>query len=162
MPSESINGVIQKINGLRSRFVGEVMDAINSEGELDGYHTVWKQFEDVAVETIRKILEEELHGCKITVQKSKSVYPDVKLEVGGGVFAIDVKSNESQKNPWFDMARLDTIIPKRIEKFDEEWEFVIKYDSKEKKLLRTYFNLFREVAGKTEDGVKYVHLTTAS
>ena len=155
MPSESVNKAILKISGLSSRIISEVSAAINSGGELENYQTVWKQFEDVAVRTIIKILKEEFPECRITVQKSKSTYPDIKLETEGGVFAIDIKSNESQKNPWFDMARLDTIIPKRIEKYDEEWEFVIKYDSREKKFLRAYFNLFREVAGKAGAGVKY-------
>jgi hypothetical protein len=50
-----------------------------------------------------------------------------------------------QKNPWFDMARLDTIIVERINKYDEEWELVIKYDSETKKFLKAYFNLFRDV-----------------
>jgi hypothetical protein len=55
------------------------------------------------------------------------------------------------------MARLDTIIEERIQKYTEEWEVVIKYDSETKKLLNVYFNLFREVAGKRYecDGVKY-------
>lgn len=64
---------------------------------------------------------------------------------------------KAKKNPWFDMARLDTVEKKRINPYDEEWELVIKYDSETKKFLKAYFNLFREIVGKRNDcnGVKY-------
>ena len=150
---------IQKINDLEPILVSEVTRAINyklRECKLDDYMIVWKQFQNIAVQTITTILENNFVGCKIILPKTKSVYPDIKLEVDGSIFAFDIKSNESQKEPWFDMARLDTLIAGRLNKH-EEWELVIKYDSKTKKLIQIYFGLFREIVGRRNDcnGVKY-------
>lgn len=161
MPDNEITDVINKINTLGPTIVKNVTTAINKEiedvGDLDHYDIVWKQLQTIAIKQIKLILQDNFAGCKIPTLKSKSTYPDIKMEYQGGVFAIDIKSNECQKNPWFDMARLDTIIIERIESFDEEWELVLKYDSQTKRFLKAYFNLFREVVGIREEcnGVKY-------
>ena len=155
------NEVIDKINSLGDLFVDRVTKAVNSKlgvvGELDSYEIVWKQLQDIAALEIQRVLEENFKGCKVTIARSKSTYPDVKVEIEGKTFAIDVKSNESQKDPWFDMARLDTIFAEKIEKYDEEWGLVIKYDSETKKFLKAYFTLFREAVGIRGEcnGVKY-------
>ena len=53
-------------------------------------------------------------------------------------------------------ARLDTILAKRIYKFDEEYDIIIKYDKKSKKVINVYFELLRDTVGKTKDGgIKY-------
>lgn len=161
MPNDDIANVINKINTLGPVIVKNVTRAINKKiedsGDLDDYEIVWKQLQTIAVEQITLILQDNFAGCNIPTLKSKSTYPDIKMEYDGGVFAIDIKSNECQKNPWFDMARLDTIIKERIESYEEEWELVIKYDSETKRFLKAYFNLFREVVGIREEcmGVKY-------
>jgi len=151
-----LNKTIGKVNFLDPKFVEAVKNAFENI-ELDEYEIGWKKLQVIAVETIKKIIKSELKDIIITIPKSKSTYPDIKFENEDGVFAIDIKSNESQKDPWFDMARLDTIIEERIQKYTEEWEVVIKYNSETKKLLNVYFNLFREVVGKRHecDGVKY-------
>jgi hypothetical protein len=161
MSDNDITHVINKINMLGPTIVKNVTTAINKEiedvGDLDHYDIVWKQLQTIAIKQIKLILQNNFAGCKIPTLKSKSTYPDIKMEYQGGVFAIDMKSNECQKNPWFDMTRLDTIMIERRESFDEEWELVIKYDSQTKRFLKAYFNLFREVVGIREEcnGVKY-------
>ena len=161
MVSKSADSTIKKLNDLGPKFVKEVTKAINARladsDEFKNYEVVWKHLQSIAVETINPILKDELPGCKITVPKSKSTYPDIKLQVQGNTFAIDIKSNEIKKNPWFDMARIDTVVEKRLEKYDEEWELIIKYDIESEKFLKAFFNLFREIVGKREDckGVKY-------
>ena len=103
------------------------------------------------------MLKAEIPDANITLPKSKSVYPDIKLEINGCFYAIDIKVNESSKNPWFDMARLDTVVEKRLSKYEEEWELVIKYDSDTKAFIKAYFLLFRQAVGFNKDcnGVKY-------
>jgi hypothetical protein len=65
--------------------------------------------------------------------------------------------NENSKDPWFDMARIDTMMEDRIEKYVEEWEFVIRFDSSNGKFIKAYFSLFREVVGIRAEcsGIKY-------
>lgn len=149
--------IIKKINDLSAQIILEVDKELKQQSELDDYEIVWKQFQDIAAGIVQKILEKDFPGCKITIPKSKSTYPDIKMEYSGHTFAIDIKSNESQKEPWYDIARLDTIIESRINKFDEEWELVIKYDSETKEYLNVYFELLRETVGYNKDckGVKY-------
>ncbi|MBD3351143.1 MAG: hypothetical protein GF364_06630 [Candidatus Lokiarchaeota archaeon] len=151
-----MNNTILKINSLKSKFEEKITCAF-SKIELDNYQIAWKNTQDITTKEVKRILENEFDSIDITIPKSKSTYPDIKIENEDGIFAIDIKSNESQKNPWFDMARLDTIFQERINKYDEEWEIVIKYDSETKKFLDVYFLLFREVVGIRDEcnGVKY-------
>lgn len=151
-----MNKTIVRINNLKFKFVENISSAFNKI-ELDNYQIAWKNLQDIAAKEVKKILLNEFNIIDITIPKSKSTYPDIKIENEDGIFAIDIKSNESQKNPWFDMARLDTILEERIKKYVEEWEIVIKYDSETKEFIKAYFLLFREVVGIRDEckGVKY-------
>lgn len=117
----------------------------------------WKKMQDVAVAEIINVLSKHLPDSKHSSPIAKSTYPDIKIINDEGQFAIDIKVNENSKDPWFDMARLDTMMADRIEKYVEEWEFVIRFDSSNGKFIKAYFNLFREVVGiRTEcNGIKY-------
>ena len=55
------------------------------------------------------------------------------------------------------MGRLDTFVATRLDRYIEEWELVIKYDSVGKKFIEAYFLLFREAVGIREEcnGIKY-------
>lgn len=152
--------IIEKINSLGPIIVSKVTKAINErtkEAGLDHYEIVWRQLQQIATDEIKELLEKTFPGCVIVIPKSKSTYPDIKLIHEGHAYAIDIKSNEAQKNPWFDMARLDTIHEKRLDVYREEWELIIMYDSETKKFLKTYFMLFREAVGYNSKckGVKY-------
>ncbi|MCF7883346.1 MAG: hypothetical protein K9M95_04380 [Candidatus Cloacimonetes bacterium] len=152
-----MNDVITKINGLKETFITKVTEKIVAEGKLQSYEIVWKQIQDIAAKVIKDILIQEFPSCEIIIPKSKSTYPDIKMILDRKVFAIDIKCAELQKDPWYDMARLDTIFEKRIDVYEEEWEFLIKYDSETAEFKQAYFGLFREFVGYREDsgGVKY-------
>jgi hypothetical protein len=137
------------------RLVSDKLNLLTSG--TDDYITAWKGFQDEAARELIKFLKKQLPDSSISSPSSKSTYPDIKITNTEGDFAIDIKSNESSKDPWFDMARLDTILVERVEKYVEEWELVIKYDSSNGKFILAYFGLFREVVGRREecDGVKY-------
>ena len=150
----------EKILSLRTEIINSVTRAIKAEvgeGDLDCYLIVWNQLQNIASPVIEKILKRAFHGAKISLAKSKSTYPDIKMEWRDFKIAIDIKSNESSKEPWYDIARLDTIIKSRLEKYDEEYELVVKYDSKTKKLLKMFFEILRDTVGIRKDceGVKY-------
>jgi hypothetical protein len=146
------------INGLK----GEILKLVNpklsqnKEGTKD-VAIAWKKMQDVAAEEIIKLLLVHLPESNITSPVAKSTYPDIKIVNAEGQFAIDIKVNEDSKDPWFDMARLDTMMDDRLGKYVEEWEFVIRFDSSNGKFIKAYFNLFREVVGirKECDGIKY-------
>jgi hypothetical protein len=150
----------EKIMTLKPKFIEDVTKAINKEvgdGDLDDYKIVWNQLQDIASPIIKKILEDNFQGVEITIAENKSTYPDVKMEWKGFKIAIDIKSNESSKEPWYDIARLDTIVESRISKFDEEYDLIVKYDRETKKLLEIFFETLRDTVGIREEcnGVKY-------
>jgi len=146
-----------KIMSLKKTFVQKVTEAIKNEGKLHSYLVVWNQLQNIASPVIAKILENDFKGSKIIIAKSKSTYPDIKMDWNGFTIAIDIKSNESCKNPWYDIARLDTIVETRLEKYDEEYDLVVKYDSKTNKLLKIFFEPMRYTVGIRGDcgGVKF-------
>lgn len=125
----------------------------------EDYITAWKALQDEAAEVVVDILKPLLPNCEFCIPKGKSTYPDIKITApNGDLYAIDVKCNEASKDPWFDMARLDTIYKERINKYVYEWELIIKYDSEDNgKFLKAYFLKFREVVGMRPDckGIKY-------
>jgi hypothetical protein len=140
----------------------ELVEVVNSKlkkltSGTEDYITAWKKLQDVAVEEMIVVLQRILPDSVISSPTSKSTYPDIKISNEEGTFAIDIKANESSKDPWFDMARLDTMLEERISKYIEEWEMVLKYDSTNGKFVCCYFNLFREVVGIREEcsGIKY-------
>lgn len=146
-----INGLKFEILKLVSPKLAEIKDGTNDVA------IAWKKMQDVAADEIIKLLAIHLPYSKITSPIAKSTYPDIKIVNDEGQFAIDIKVNEDSKDPWFDMARLDTMMNDRLGKYVEEWEFVIRFDSSNGKFIKAYFNLFREVVGirKDCDGIKY-------
>ena len=146
------------INQLKPEIVKVVTARLSSvTGVTHDVAIAWKKMQDDAALEIKTLLKKHLVGSKISSPDSKSTYPDIKIENAEGMFAIDIKVNEDAKETWFDMARIDTMMKDRIEKYVEEWELVMKYRSTDGKFLKAYFNLFREVVGiRTEcNGIKY-------
>jgi len=150
------NQIISEINSLGTVIV-KTLDEKLPNVSLGSYRTSWEKLEDKAKEIVTELLMKKFSSKKISSPKSKSTYPDIKLEINDECFAIDIKTAELQKDPWFDMARLDTIKEARLDAYKEEWEVIIKYDSQQQCFKKSYFNLFREVVGKRNecDGVKY-------
>lgn len=146
------------INELKPEILKTVTERLTAvTSETHDVAIAWKKMQDDAAEVVMNLLSKHLANSKITSPKSKSTYPDIKIVNAEGMFAIDIKVNEDSKNPWFDMARLDTMLESRIDKYIEEWELVIKFRNTDGKFIKAFFNLFREVVGynKYSGGIKY-------
>ena len=102
---------ISTINGLNSEIIQKVSTELDKlKGKIDDYEIAWKQLQDISAKAVIEILVKKLpNNYSISSPKSKSTYPDIKIEGSEGNYAIDIKGNESSKNPWFDMARIDTL-----------------------------------------------------
>ncbi len=161
MNNENLAQFHHKLLSLKPQIIKEVTNAINKavkkSGNLQNYKIVWNQLESLASPEIEKILKSNFSNCKIIFAKSKSAYPDIRVEFKELRIAIDIKSNESSKNPWFDIARLDTIIEKRINKYDEEYELIVKYDSESGQFIKMFFETLKDAVGINTkcDGVKF-------
>ncbi len=146
------------INALKPEIIKIVTERLTAvTKETHDVAIAWKKMQDDAVKVIVELLSQRLPKSKISSPKAKSTYPDIKIINEEGAFAIDIKVNEDSKNPWFDMARLDTMLESRINKYVEEWELVIKFRNTDGKFIKAFFNLFREVVGnhKFSGGIKY-------
>jgi hypothetical protein len=146
------------INDLKPEIVRVATEILSIESEeKHDIAIAWKQVQDKTAEAIIQLLKEHLPNSQITSPASKSTYPDIRIENEEGKFAIDIKANEDTKDPWFDMARIDTMLNDRLGQFVEEWELVVKFRTDNGKFVKAYFNKFREVVGirKECDGIKY-------
>jgi hypothetical protein len=155
MAGTKTEGIINKLKPEIVRVVTAKLSSVT--GGTHDLAIAWKKMQDDAAYEIVNVLKKYLSKSSITSPVAKSTYPDIKISNQEGVFAIDIKVNEDTKDPWFDMARIDTMMGDRIEKYIEEWELVIKFRSSDGKFLKAFFNLFREVVGiRNEcDGIKY-------
>lgn len=153
-----------KSNAFKERFeklmpiirdsVFKSFQGVESKGN---YKIIWDHFQRTAIKKIVSIIKEEFPNAVVKVTKSKSTYPDIKIIYGRDVFAIDIKSNESGREPWYDIARLDTIFEKRLDKYAEEYDIVIKYDRDTGKVENVFFEPMYRTVGIYSDsgGVKY-------
>lgn len=134
--------------------VFESFKGIESE---QNYKIIWDHFQRTAIERIVSVVKEEFPSAVLEVATSKSTYPDIKITYRSDVFAIDIKSNESGKEPWYDIARLDTIFEKRLRNYTEEYDIVIKYDRDTGKVENVFFEpMYRTVGENSRSGgVKY-------
>lgn len=144
----------------KAQIVSVVITTLKSHSSTATYKSVWEAFEGPTQEAIITYLKTILpKDTSYKTPKSKSSYPDIEITNSEGRFAIDIKcaAQEEKPSPRFDMARIDTMQEKRLDKFVEEWEVVIKYEKKTVKFVNAYFGLFREFVGiKTDcNGILY-------
>ncbi len=101
----------------------KMMTCFAVDGVSGGFRSVWESFKDVVNAVLIDFMTEpplELAGERIKIAKSKSVYPDLEITMPDGLYAIDVKSGEEGRDPWYDIGRLDTYETKHFAKYKGE------------------------------------------
>jgi hypothetical protein len=126
------------------------------------YKVVWDEFEAIIEPLLVEHLVSVVPGLKPNqVQKasSKSVYPDFKVDYRDRLYAIDIKSGESTKDPWYDMGRLDTYKKDHLDKYAAEYCITIKWsgDSGSVRVVDVYVEPTHASVGfnPRSDGIKY-------
>ena len=102
------------------------------------YKTIWSHFQKSSAKKLVKVISKKYPSAEIEVTETKSGFPDIQVIYGGKAYAIDVKSGASSQDPWYDIARLDTVFKKRLEKYEEEYDIVIMYDKSSGKVPRRH------------------------
>ena len=117
------------IPGLRQ----EILTAFKTQVSQVGYRSVWEHFEEI----INPILIAFFTNSPLLIARdqlkeatSKSVYPDLRIYYDDKIYAIDVKSGESTKNPWYDISRLDTYEETHLDKYAEEYSVVVRWSGR--------------------------------
>lgn len=148
----------QLLNDSKAEIIKSISQALTSvKKEKFDYKSSGLIFEVTAQDALIGLLSKIFPKGNIRKAKGKNEYPDVSLETGDGKYAIDIKASAGDKDPEFDIARIDTMMNTRINVFKEEWEIVIKYEKKSGKLIDVFFMLQREIVGvhKLSGGIKY-------
>jgi hypothetical protein len=118
------------------------------------YITVWKEYEDQVCKLFLDYLKNNIE-FSFSKAKSKSVYPEVTIDVDGKKYAFDIKVSVDTQDPQYDIARLDTF-EDRMKKYTDEYEIVIKYNINSG-VVSVFIEKLKDVVGyhKKSKGVKY-------
>jgi hypothetical protein len=107
-----------------------ILAAFRAHQTQAGYRSVWEHFEDVIDPVLIDFLTRpplNIARNDIKIATSKSVYPSLKIKYEGKDYAIDVKSGEDNKNPWYDMGRLDTYEENHLDKYEAEYCVTVRW-----------------------------------
>lgn len=112
----------------------QILDEFNNHQTQSGYRSVWEHFEDIINPVLIRFFSNlplSIHLSNIKAAKSKSVYPDLKINFRGNDYAIDVKSGEDHINPWYDIGRLDTYEESHLQKYASEYCITVRWKNRE-------------------------------
>jgi hypothetical protein len=139
----------------------EMLAAFSGQQTQSGFRSVWEHFEEIINPILIRFLTQaplSIPEANITVAKSKSTYPDLKILFRGNLYAIDVKSGEDKTDPWYDIGRLDTYQEKRLDKYADEFSVVVRWKGrKPSQVVNVYIEpVYRTVGFKeSADGILY-------
>jgi hypothetical protein len=108
----------------------QIMAAFGRHQSQAGFRSVWEDFEDVINPVLITFLTSaplSIPTRQIIEASSKSVYPDLKVENENKLYAIDVKSGEDGRNPWYDIGRLDTYEETHLDKYAAEYCITVRW-----------------------------------
>ena len=108
----------------------ELLEAFGNQRSEAGFRSVWEYFEKIINPVLISYLQRpplSIPLSDIKVTKSKSAYPDLKIKFQGNLYAVDVKSGEDGRDPWYDIGRLDTYEEKHLNKYAGEFSVVVKW-----------------------------------
>lgn len=122
----------------------QMLQEFGSSQSALGFRSVWESFEEVVIPIVVKFLTSaplNISANNLKQATSKSTYPDLKVLYQGRLYAIDVKSGEDKREPWYDIGRLDTYEEKHLQKYAGEYSVVIKWAGRP---VSTVLNVFIE------------------
>ena len=108
----------------------EILAEFQQQRTQVGFRSVWEHFEEVINPILIRFLTHpplSIPRSAIKEASSKSKYPDLEVTFRGNRYAIDVKSGESHRNPWYDIGRLATYEEKRLAKYRAEYSVVVRW-----------------------------------
>ena len=138
-----------------------MMEEFSKHPSQTGFRSVWEHFESIIDPVIIQFLTEgPLHISKqdITEAPSKSVYPDLRIQFQGKKYAIDIKSGEDGRNPWYDMGRVDTYENSHLNVFEAEYYITVRWVGREpSKVIDVYIEPAHQSVGykDTYQGILY-------
>jgi hypothetical protein len=139
----------------------QILAGFQSQQTQAGFRSVWEHFEDVINPLLINFLTSpplSIPRVDIIEPKGKSTYPDLKVIYNNHKYAIDVKSGEFHKNPWYDIGRLETYEQNRLSKYKAEYSVVVRWRGRKPiEVVNIYIEpVYKTIGYKAaSDGISY-------
>jgi hypothetical protein len=156
--------VAAKLDSLKDTIAAEVTARLSTNIVRGSYTTVWRQFEDAAIDALCVVLPkhiEELSGTNFdrgTTGREKNRLADLAIVCGTNVIEVSIKAARGTENPENDMGTFRDH-PNREKLFAASFTLWVRYESAGENLRaeRVFFDRTWRFVGQSTlvDGVKY-------
>ena len=156
--------VAAKMDELKETIASETTAALNTKRIAGNYTTVWRQFEDAAIEELERILPRHIPELAATnfdsgtSGREKNRLADLAIVLGGEKIEISIKTARRSANPENDMGTFRDH-PNRKKLFATSFTLWLRYDDSAKTIHcdRVFFDQTWRFVGKSSlvNGVKY-------
>lgn len=156
--------VAAKLDTLRDTIAREVTACLSTNSIRGSYTTVWRQFEDAAIDALCVVLPKHIAGLREgnfdrgTTGREKNRLADFAIRCGTNVIEISIKAARGSENPENDMGTFRDH-PNREKLFTASFTLWVRYEDNGGTLRaeRVFFDRTWRFVGKSTlvDGVKY-------
>ena len=156
--------VVSKLDSLQTNIAAELTARLSTNAIRGSYTTVWRQFEDLAIQALEEILPRyipELNKKNFdrgTTGREKNRLADFTILCGTNTIEISIKAARGSENPENDMGTFRDH-PNREKLFAASFTLWVRYEDKGETLRaeRVFFDRTWRFVGKSAlmDGVKY-------
>lgn len=156
--------VAQKLDALKETIASEVADELQRTNFASSYTTVWREYEDAAIDSLYRILPKHIEGLSETnldrgkTGKEKNRLADLAVVCGNEMIEISIKASRASANPENDMGTFHEY-PTQRKLFTESFTLWVRYDDSGARIKcdRVFFDRTWRFVGKSSqvDGVKY-------
>jgi len=153
-----------KLDALRDTVASELTVRLSTNVIRGSYTTVWRQFEDAAIDALVIVLPKHIAGLnekdfyRGTTGREKNRLADFAILCGTNVIEISIKAARAGENPENDMGTFRDH-PNREKLFAASFTLWVRYEDKGETLRteRVFFDRTWRFVGKSTlvDGVKY-------
>lgn len=160
----SADEVATKLDAFRDAIAAEVTGRLMTNIMHGSYTTVWRQFEDAAIEALGVVLPKHIAGLseknfdRGTTGREKNRLADLTIVCGTNVIEVSIKAAQRSGNPENDMGTFREH-PNREKLFAASFTLWVRYESAGENLRaeRAFFDRTWRFVGKSSlvDGVKY-------
>jgi len=156
--------VAAKLDALRGTIATELTGRLSTNVVRGNYTTVWRQFEDAAIDALSDILPRHIAGLgesnfdRGTAGREKNRLADFAIHCGTNTIEISIKASRASENPENDMGTFRDH-PNREKLFAASFTLWVRYEDQGETLRanRVFFDRTWRFVGKSTlvDGVKY-------
>ena len=156
--------IAAKLESLKSTIAAELTAHLSTNVVRGSYTTVWREFEDMAIESLKEILPRHIPELSVTnfdggqTGREKNRLADFAINCGTNTIEVSIKASRNSGQPENDMGTFRDHENRR-KLFAAAFTVWVRYEDKGGKLRaeRVFFDRTRRFVGKSTlvDGVKY-------